>query len=132
MSETVSKIYILFLFVGALGMLFGLRQFCLKATAASKEWSAKGIFNLTMLAALLTPVLLFISYAYNNDNQAQGRYIMCAVYPIMYFVTCGYDALLKKLVKSEAIRRRFYRLSAAVWILGAVLTYILLIIPAYK
>lgn len=150
MPETASKIYILFVAVGILGVLLMIREFYwhrrsvtvqktsvngekvkIKTVRCSREWSKKGFFNLMMLASLVTPVILFIDYAYFNDNQAQGRYIMSAVYPVMYFVACGYGKLLERFVKNEKIRIWFYRISSGLWILGAVLVYLRVIIPAY-
>ena len=150
MPETASKIYILFVAVGILGVLLMIREFYwhrrsvtvqktsvngekvkIKTVRCSREWSKKGFFNLMMLASLVTPVILFIDYAYFNDNQAQGRYIMSAVYPVMYFVACGYGKLLERFVKNEKIRIWFYRISSGLWILGAVIVYLRVIIPAY-
>lgn len=150
MNESVSKLYIIFLGVGFLGICMMAREFHwkkrtvtvvktmeknapvkIKTVHTYKEWSKKGVFNLAMLAAMVTPVVLFISYAYYNDNQAQGRYIMSAVFPLMYFVTCGYGKLLERFVKNETVRIWFFRIASGVWILGAVLTYLTLIVPAY-
>lgn len=122
MSEGVSKIYILFLFVGAFGVLFMLKELFK---------GKKGVFNFAMAAAMATPVVLFVWYAFFNDNQAQGRYMISAVFPIMYFVTCGYGKLLDRFVKKEAVRVWFYRVASGLWVLGAVLTYVLVVIPAY-
>ena len=40
-------------------------------------------------------------YVYYSDNQAQGRYIMPALYPAMYFVTAGWNRLLERFVKKR-------------------------------
>lgn len=151
MNETVSKGYLLFLLVGCAGAILMYREFYwkkrtvtverslagstrvkVKTVRTQKEWSKKGLFNLAMAAALITPVVLFVSYAYNNDNQAQGRYIISAVYPLMYFVVCGYAKLLERLVKKEALRQWFYRGAAVLWSLGGILTYFLVILPHYR
>lgn len=152
MNETVSKIYVLFLTVGMCGVFWMLREFYwrkstvsiirvpdaakgkpvkIKTISGFREWNKKGFFHLSMAAAMVTPVVLFISYAYHSDLQAQGRYILPAVYPIMYFVVCGYGKLLKKFVKREEVRKWFYRITAVLWVLGAVITFVSLILPEY-
>lgn len=152
MNETVSKIYVLFLAIGACGVFLMVREFYwrkssvsiarvpdapkgepvkIKTISVCREWSKKGLFHLSMAAALVTPVLLFISYAFNNDNQAQGRYILPAVYPIMYFVAKGYGKLLGRFVKKEEIKKWFYGIVSVLWVLGAVLTFLLVVVPEY-
>lgn len=152
MNENMSKIYVLFLTVGILGVTLMLREFYWKKTAVSvaynrgaapkepvkiktisryREWNQMGVFNLAMAGAMITPVFLFISYAYSSDNQAQGRYILSAVFPLMYFVTKGYGKLLEKFVKKEELRKLFYRIASILWTAGAVITFATLIIPKY-
>lgn len=123
MNETASKVYIIFIGIGVLCMVFALSKFRLS--------TSKGLFHLMMFLAMITPVILFINYAFCNDNQAQGRYIMSAIYPLMYFVTLGYDKALQRFIKKEEIRRWFFRIVGALWILGAILVYALVIIPSY-
>lgn len=152
MDETVSKIYVLFLVLGMIGVLFMLEEFCwkerivtvsrqnlengerliIKKIRSTGMWSKKGVFHLAMLGAMITPVILLVNYSYTNDLQCQGRYVMPAVFPVMYFVTCGYGKLLERLVKKEAVRVWFYRIVSVLWIAGAVLTYFLTIVPAYQ
>ena len=150
MNETVSKIYLLFLGLGFAGMCMTLRSFYwrkqevnvvrtgvgsqkikIKTIRTVREWNKKGIFNLAMLAGMLTPAILLINYAFYSDNQAQGRYLISAVFPIMYFAVLGYDQLLKRFVKKKEIRRWFYVGAAFLWVLGAVLNLLLIIVPAY-
>ena len=142
--------YLLFLGVGFVGMLLTLRSFYwkkqevnvvlagegksmvrIKTIRTRREWSKKGIFHLAMLAGMITPVVLLIEYAFYSDNQAQGRYMLSAVFPIMYFVTMGYDFLLKRFVKNEKLHRWFYITAAGAWVLGAVLNLLLIIVPVY-
>lgn len=151
MNETVSKLYLLYLFVGGLGILGMLKAFDWRKREISvvrekdsvkktkkrcvsvyRKWEKQGVFNLAMLGTMLTPVILLVSYAYSNDLQAQGRYIMPGVYPIMYFVACGYGKLLGRFVKKESVREWFYRISCIVWVLAAVLNYFCIILPAYR
>lgn len=155
LNETVNKLYVLFLAVGGAGILLMFREFYFHKTSVTVQvtrtqdqtsrtkirqrtvWREKGcdqrqIFNLMMLATMITPMVLFAYYAYFNDLQAQGRYIISAVYPVMYFVTCGYEKFMQKLKIPENMAVWFYRIVSVLWVLGAFLTYFLLIIPAYR
>lgn len=150
MNEMVSKLYILFIFAGCAGVFLMVGDFFwkkrsvrierikingikkkIKTITISEEWNKKGIFNLAMLAALFTPVVLLLNYAYYNDNQAQGRYIISALYPLMYFVTCGYGKLLDRFIKKEKVKKWFYRMAGGIWCLGGILTYCCVICPYY-
>lgn len=154
LNETVNKIYVLFLMAGGAGMLLMFREFYLHKTVVTvqiikkedetsktrikqrtvhriKGWDCRQIFNLAMLATMITPVILFFYYAYFNDLQAQGRYIISAVYPVMYFITCGYEKILAKCRIGKKVSVWFYRGVSIVWVAGAFLTYFCVILPAY-
>ena len=75
-------------------------------------------------------MVLLVQYSYTSDLQAQGRYIMSAVFAVMYFVTAGYGKLLEKLIRRPKIREIIYRLVSVIWIVGTVLCYLILILPA--
>ncbi|MDO4519586.1 MAG: hypothetical protein Q4B47_04750 [Eubacteriales bacterium] len=151
MDETVSKIYLLFLLLSAAGCILMIREFhwrkysvtidrkvedgikvVTKTTRIEPELSQKGIFNLAMLGAMLTPIILFMNYAYTSDNQAQGRYILSAVFPIMYFVVRGLDQILIRVIKQEKVRRIVYAVITVIWVAGAVLTYVYTVAPKYS
>ncbi len=63
-------------------------------------------FHANMLLCILIPLGLCLYYAYSMDFQYQGRYVMSAVVPWMYFVTGG----LKKLASLEWLPERFGKL----------------------
>ena len=56
----------------------------------------KVVFHLMMVFLIMIPVFLFLYYVYYSDNQPQGRYLMPALYPLMYFVTLGWNNILTK------------------------------------
>ena len=95
------------------------------------ELDEKGIFNLMMLCSLLIPVVLFVYYSYTNDLQAQGRYIMPAVYPIMFFAVSGFGKLFEKFFKCKDVEKWFYRITGTLWMIGSIAVYLTVIIPAY-
>ena len=61
----------------------------------------------------------------------QGRYIMPALYPAMYFVTAGWNRLLERFVKKENIRMWIYRVLTALLAASPFLCYIFLVVPFY-
>lgn len=133
MPYMVSKMYIALFAVGVAGIFLVRGTFCLKESrfvvqkknvaddiwkiktkVISKKWSAEGIFHILMVLLLIIPVILFMDYVYYNDNQAQGRYLMPALYPLMYFVTLGWNRILTKVVKNEKVRSWIYQSSYSV------------------
>lgn len=146
MPELWSKGYLLFLFVGIIGNVFYFREkfsVSVRVISEKKEkdengttitrilrknrvWNAQNWMHQIMILAIVIPVLLLIYYAYFSDFQAQGRYMMPALIPMMYFVTWGYDCLLKKLVKSEKIRKICFLAGMAAVIFSAVMVYFII------
>ena len=150
MPYSVSKAYFLFFGMGGIGILTMLGIFYPKKRTVVKErkaagseklkiktitvydkWDRKGIFHLLLILLILIPVGLFMYYVYYSDNQAQGRYIMPALYPAMYFVTAGWNRLLERFVKKENIRMWIYRVLTALLAASPFLCYIFLVVPFY-
>ena len=151
MPYGVSKAYFLLFGIGGLGVLSMLGMFYpkkrtvvkerktsgteklkIKTVTVSNKWDRKGIFHLLMILLILIPVGLFMYYVYYSDNQAQGRYIMPALYPAMYFVTAGWNRLLERFVKKENIRMWIYRGLSALLVASPFLCYIFLVVPFYR
>ena len=151
MPYSVSKLYILFFGIGIIGTLCIAGMFSpkkkmymvhkkkadgdtwkIKTVITSRKWEKKGIMHLLFVALILIPVGLFMYYVYYSDNQAQGRYVMPALYPLMYFVTAGWVHLLQKWVKNEKVRIWFYRIVTALLMISPVACLFGLVIPFYK
>ena len=151
MEETVSKIYLVILLLGVLGMLLMLQKFAwrrrvvhveredhslytirTRSVVRYKAWDREGIFHLCMLGGMIVPMILYFYYTYFVDVQAQGRYFMASVFAIMYFVTMGYGAFLSKLIRREQIRSRIWQAASVAWILAAAANFFMIIIPAYR
>ena len=124
MPYTLSKLYWLIYLVGGAGILltlrmFGFRKFhtwnCTtmtgsgpvrwKAVGKTLEWDKERIFHWAMLAAAVIPPILLLQYSWASDFQAQGRYLLPMLLPMMFFVVRGYENLLERLVKNEKIRK---------------------------
>ena len=84
-----------------------------------------------MVLLIIIPVILFMDYVYYNDNQAQGRYLMPALYPLMYFVTLGWNRILTKVVKNEKVRSWIYRVVTVLLVISPYACWAFLIVPYY-
>lgn len=50
-------------------------------------------FHCNLIVCILIPIILWIYYCYAVDYQPQGRYLLPAIIPFMYFVARGYQKL---------------------------------------
>lgn len=50
-------------------------------------------FHANLLFCILMPVILWLYYCYAVDYQPQGRYLLPAIIPLMYYVARGYQKL---------------------------------------
>lgn len=150
MPYTVSKMYIAFFSAGILGVFLVRGTFnprksmyvTRKMTVAddiwkvrtkivSRKWSDKGIFHLMMVLLIIIPAGLFMYYVYYNDNQPQGRYLMPALYPLMYFVTLGWNNLLTRIIKNEKVRSWICRIFTALLVISPIACWAFLVVPYY-
>ena len=125
MPFTITRLYMAFLGTGLIGGLLGAKPgfFNLRR----KE----NIFRWCMLIAIIIPTVLLIFYSYTSDLQAQGRYLMSALIPLMYFVVWGYQNLLERFVKNTKTREIFYLGATVLLFLGLVHTTFAVFIPGY-
>lgn len=57
---------------------------------ARKEEGVRGhLWTVTLILAILLPIGLSIWYSYSSDYQPQGRYVITALIPLMYFLAKG-------------------------------------------
>lgn len=64
----------------------------------------KVIFTILMIINIIIPVSLSMYYSYGSDFQPQGRYIMPALIPIMYFWTIGLQWLVQHICKEKVYK----------------------------
>ncbi len=91
-------VYIFYLFIfaaGIAGMIFCREK--KPDMPLKKEQKAKNrkriVFQCSMLFCILVPLFLTIRYSYSVDYQPQGRYMMPALIPLIYFVCHGLEKL---------------------------------------
>ncbi len=66
-----------------------------------ERWNPENVFRWAMLVTMAVPPIVLVWYAYTSDFQAQGRYVMPAVIPVMYFVTLGYEQWFSGIFKKR-------------------------------
>lgn len=103
LSASYYILYQLIFAVATLGILLNIRK--LFALREQGQWRKEGIFNWSMLMALIIPNVLNIIASYSIDFQAQGRYSMPMVVPLMYFVAYGLNDLCDRLIKPERLNK---------------------------
>ena len=54
------------------------------------------LFHVCMVMCMVLPLVLYLRYCYMTDYQEQGRYLLPALVPAMYYVTKGLEKLGKK------------------------------------
>lgn len=151
MPYTLSKLYWLIYLVGGAGILltlrmFGFRKFytwnCTtmtgsgpvrwKAVGKTLEWDKERIFHWAMLAAAVIPPILLLQYSWASDFQAQGRYLLPMLLPMMFFVVRGYENLLERLVKNEKIRKLLCLVICVLLVGMTVYTFVFVFYPSCK
>ena len=65
------------------------------------EW----FFHINMLYCIFMPVFLTIYYAYTTDYQNQGRYLLPALLPLMYYMIKGIQKLSELKIKGRTFPR---------------------------
>ena len=150
--EVIWKSYILYYALAAVGVLCSLRVlFSLKRSKVeySRELKAgrlvainkkiivedscsiRSVFNWTMLAAMIIPIVLLTYYAYASDYQAQGRYLMPMLIPFMYFVTSGIKKIVSTIIRNEKAQSVVYVVLTAIFAVTAVYVYATVLVPYY-
>lgn len=76
-------------FITVIGLLIPLKASALTFARTSQKW----LINLTMLLAIIIPVILALYYSYTFDFQPQGRYYLPMLVPFMYFLTIGFEKM---------------------------------------
>lgn len=152
MPFLLSKLYILLFGVGGAGILTGIRRLffvrrdsCdsqkvmigqeraqVKVIYRRDRWNAENVFRWALLVTMIVPPIVLTWYAYSSDFQAQGRYVMPAVIPIMYFVTLGYEQWFKKIRKAARAGRWFFLFGSLFFVISAVYTYAAVFLPSCR
>lgn len=90
---------------------------------------AAGILG--MIFCMIMPFLLLIQYSYTVDYQAQGRYIMPGVIPLMYYISRGPEKLPLWRKASEKQKNILSALALAGILLSLLVTVYVSALPYY-
>ena len=89
-SVWLYRVYKIFFGMGIVGILYYLIN-----RKERKKFSGKKIFfHFNMIFCALMPVVLMLYYAYTMDYQDQGRYLLPALLPVMYYIVKGVEKLM--------------------------------------
>ena len=83
----IYRIYKIYFFVGIAGYLITIPFY-----AKNHEWK-RLFFHANLFFCIVMPVFLTIYYAYTSDYQAQGRYMMPILIPLMLYLVKGLERL---------------------------------------
>lgn len=83
-SYPLLAIYVIILFIG---FVFGIYK------RKTELFKIDNYFLICLLLCMIIPILLSAHYSYSIDYQAQGRYIMSMLLPLMLIVSMGYNYL---------------------------------------
>lgn len=96
------KLYYLVAGLGIIGLLCRMvHNFRYRQPEKDRQ---KVIFTTVMILNIIIPVFLSAYYSYSSDFQPQGRYIMPALIPIMYFLTLGLHWLVQRVFKEKVYK----------------------------
>lgn len=82
--------YFVYKLIYALGII-GCLVYCIKKRGVIQN----KMLNLVMVVSIIIPVVLSIYTSYYNGFQAQGRYLLPSLIPLMYFIAKGLEEILK-------------------------------------
>ncbi len=78
----------------ALGLLGCVLVPLVRRRATDRMGWKKVFFHLNMIFCMIMPMILLIRYAYAMDFQNQGRYLLPALIPLMYYMIRGCESLV--------------------------------------
>lgn len=84
------RVYKVFFGMGIAGIFL----YLLNRNGRKKISGRRLFFHLNMFFCALMPVILMVYYAYTMDYQDQGRYLLPALLPVMYYTIKGVEKLL--------------------------------------
>ena len=104
------RAYKVFFAAGIVGALLYLIRYKKRRKISGREW----FFHINMLYCIFMPVFLTIYYAYTTDYQNQGRYLLPALIPLMYYMTKGIQKLSEISFRGRTFPRRLVNAGIAV------------------
>ena len=82
----------------------------------------KILFYIIMIASIIIPTFLSVYYSYYMDYQPQGRYLMPAMIPLMFFVVKGLEKIFDN-EKLKKFNKFFFGLIILLWVVMPIYVY---------
>ena len=95
------RAYKAFFVLGTAGSLLYVICYKKHRKISGREW----FFHINMLYCIFMPAFLTIYYAYTTDYQNQGRYLLPALLPLMYYMIKGIQKLSELKIKGRTFPR---------------------------
>lgn len=88
-------------------------------------------FHANLFFCILMPVILWLYYCYAMDYQPQGRYLLPAIIPLMYYVAGGYQKLTVFSKMSDWLRKGIIGVVALFFIASTLYMTYFISLPLY-
>lgn len=121
----VYAFYLLLFALGIFGMIF-----CKEKTTDDMSGKRR-FFSFNLLFCILMSLFLTIRYSYTVDYQPQGRYMMPALIPLMYFICHGLEKLPVLNRLNENQKNVIYLISIVGVVLSLLITVYITALPVY-
>ncbi|MBR1884106.1 MAG: DUF2142 domain-containing protein [Clostridia bacterium] len=121
MHRFVYIVYILLFLLGIVGAVFRFIN-----TKNMKENIDNTLLNIIFGINIIVPIILSLYYSYASDFQPQGRYVMPALIPLMYFIVLGIDYIISRFTK-EKVRKKIQISLISVYVILFIICMIKLI-----
>lgn len=90
----IYRLYKVFFTIGTLGCVIPWNMIPWSKGKGFKNINGKKVFfHINMIFCMVMPLILLIHYAYTTDFQNQGRYLLPAIIPLMYYMARGFQKL---------------------------------------
>ncbi len=131
MPGILYKIYIIVFFAGFVGCVLSLKKlFAFRVSVNGKKALNKtAVFNWCMLLHIIITFALLVYYNLYKDIQPQGRYLLPALVPFMYFVTIGIERIFDLIIRNEKVKTILYYVGTALLVVTSVYVYIAVLYP---
>ena len=83
----------------------------------------KILVNVIMVINIIIPIILSIYYSYYIDVQAQGRYIMGIIIPLMYFMTIGFKNIFDFMIRNNILKNILLVIFIILWSIMPIIVY---------
>lgn len=122
-------LYLVFFAVCFIGFCFSLRH--TKRMLKRPAQRGKFLFFIMAVVCVMIPILLSLIYSYYSDFQAQGRYLLPCLVPVMCLAVAGLGDLLERLIKNEKVKQWIARIVCTAYAISPIYILAFILFPTY-